>query len=234
MEHALSEKFESFRLFVIDPANEEKLLGYLRKYSAGGAYTGAYFHELTFAGPSDPDRFDISDTASLSLLSVSLNGTMTELLTGEVKDNATLAMHLSQEPDRDLASLSSEEVRNLESPDNGLNRAWMQIGKINGIGPTRTSKLLARKRPHLVPIWDSVISRVLGLPSTKHYWSEFHTALTKDGNALDERLGHLAAEGGVAHRYSRLRVLDILAWMHGTSTAGLGVDVPTEQDEEDE
>lgn len=234
MDAKLPEKFEEFRRFVIDPANEGKLLGYLDTYSAVGNYTGAHFHELTVAGPSHPDRFDIADIASLALLSVTLNGKMAKQLTKRGEETSALEAKLSREPDRDLAGLSAEEIAHLEHPDNGLYQAWKQIGTIHGIGQTRTSKLLARKRPRLVPIWDSVISSVLGLPDTKHYWTAFHTALTMDGGKLDERLGTLAQKAGVAERYSRIRVLDILAWMHGTTAARIEKDVLTELDVEPE
>ena len=43
----IPEKFQQFRALVLDPTNEEKLVGYLKEYSAGGSYTGAYFNELT-------------------------------------------------------------------------------------------------------------------------------------------------------------------------------------------
>lgn len=223
----LPEKFELFRRHVLDPVNQDQLLGYLKKYTTDPAYTGAHFHDLTYSGPSHPDHFDIADVASLSLLSVTLNGPMAR----ELMKNPDLSTELAREPDRDLADLTDIDVQRLES-DEGLNGAWRLIRHIHGVGPTRTSKLLARKRPRLVPIWDSVISRVLGLDGTRGYWTAFHRALTADSRALDERLSILADKAGVADRYSRLRVLDILAWMYGRDEKNYENEILTELDSE--
>lgn len=152
MNRLLPEKFEKFRQMILDQSDECMLLDYLADYCAGGRYTGAHFHELTFAGPSHPDRFNISDIASLSLLSVTLDATMAKELTEKDEDTRALKINLSQELDRDLSDLSVQNAEDLELRSNGLYRAWKQIGRIHGIGQTRTSKLLARKRPRLVPI----------------------------------------------------------------------------------
>lgn len=231
MTAALPDEFKTFRQHVLDSANEEQLLDYLTTYSEGGPYSGAYFHELTHSGPSHPDRFDISDVASLSLLSVTLNGQMAHELTKKDKDSDELARVLALEPDRDLGELTVKQVEKLNS-DKGLNSAWSMIRDIHGVGPTRTAKLLARKRPRLIPIWDSVIARVLGLPTTKSYWIHFHTALTADDSSLDKRLAELAQKAGVAERYSRIRVLDILAWMYGKDKKNYQSTVLTELDAE--
>lgn len=231
MTAALPDEFSAFRQHVLDPANEKLLLDYLKTYSEGGAYTGAYFHELTHAGPSHPDRFDITDVASLSLLSVTLNGQMAHELTKNDEESNQLARVLAREPDRDLGELTADQVKSLNS-DKGLNPAWKTIRHIHGVGPTRTAKLLARKRPRLIPIWDSVIARVLGLPTTESYWIRFHTALTADESSLDKRLAELAQKAGVAERYSRIRVLDILAWMYGRDKKNYQSTVLTELDAE--
>lgn len=73
---------------------------------------------------------------------------------------------------------------------------------------------------------------MLGLPKTKHFWTAFHTALTRDDGALDDRLEVLAKKAGVHERYSRIRVLDILAWMHGTTKQDLEEELLTERDAE--
>lgn len=221
------EKFELFRRLVLDPAYEGQLLDYLREYTTDPAYTGAHFHDLTYSGPSHPDHFDIADIASLSLLSVTLNGPMAR----ELMENSDISTELAREFDRDLGDLTDADVQKLES-DDGLNGAWRLIRRVHGVGRTRTSKLLARKRPRLVPIWDSVISRVLGLDRTTDYWTLFHRALTADDRALDKRLSALAHKAGVADRYSRLRVLDILAWMYGKDEKNYENEVFTELDAE--
>ena len=213
----IPEKFEAFQELILDPASEAMLLGYLKEYSAGGRYTGAYFGELTTRTGSDPNRVDIADLMSLSLLQVRLNLDAIEyFLNDSTLDE--LEKHLSAETDRDLADLTADEAVELER--GRLNDAWKLIRKAKRVGRTRTAKLLARKRPRLIPIWDRVVKDVLGLRSTKGYWKIFHAALTADECSLDKRLGELATAADVAERYSRLRILDILAWMHGKYHGG--------------
>lgn len=224
-------KFRAFREMVLDEANEALFVGYLEEYTAGGRYTGAYFNEVTATTGSHPDRIDVSDVVALSLLSVTVKPEAANYFLADSKDREELSRRLSAQPDRDLASLTAGEVAAVEAGN--LNDAWNLIAKAPGVGRTRTSKLLARKRPRLIPIWDSVISDVLGLSGTKDMWKIFHAALSEDmshlggSTTLDERLGELGDLAGVSDRYSRLRVLDILAWMHGKK-AGLPPTVYTE------
>lgn len=231
MVDSLPKEFNDFRSFVLDENCEDQLLNYIKEYTENSSYTGAFFHELTYGGPSHPDRFDISDVASLSLLSVTLNGRMAKQLTEDSEYTEKLAEELAREPDRDLGDLTFEEAKTLNTKA-GLDSAWDRIKKVAGVGSTRTSKLLARKRPRLIPIWDSVIKRVLGLPKTKNYWIHFHTALTAENRALDKRLEELTKKAGVADRYSRIRVLDILAWMYGRDEKHFEDRVLTELDSE--
>lgn len=231
MPDSLTPEFEEFRTLVLDAGKEEQLLRYLAEYTDPGLYTGAHFHELIYAGPSHPDRFDIADVTAPSLLSVTIHKTATQTLLRDQGFRAELEAYLAREPDRDLGQLTDAEMKKLES-DEGLNPAWAKIKSIDDVGRTRTAKLLARKRPRLIPIWDSVIRRVLGLKSTRTYWTTFHTALTADNRALDQRLGVLAEKAGVSERYSRLRVLDILAWKYGRDEKNFKPDILTEQDPE--
>lgn len=84
---------------------------------------------------------------------------------------------------------------------------------LDGVGPTRASKLLARKRPCLRPIYDDVVSRVTN--TVQSQWEPVRVALRADGRALQERLVHLHAEAGLSEQVPALRVLDVVAWMEG-------------------
>lgn len=78
------------------------------------------------------------------------------------------------------------------------------------MGPTRASKLLARKRPRLFPIRDGIVGQVLKL--RRDFWEPLRTVLLADERALDKRLRRLHAEAGLPPEVARLRVLDVLAW----------------------
>lgn len=72
---------------------------------------------------------------------------------------------------------------------------------------------MARKRPHFIPIEDSVVNRVIGLgrgDSWRLWWETFQA----EGVYLEERATKLRAEIG-RPKLSTLRVFDVMLWMWG-------------------
>ena len=74
------------------------------------------------------------------------------------------------------------------------------------MGPTTISKLLAAKRPRLVPVTDSVVVKTL--PSAGH-WAAFANAL-KD---RDIRTTVEQATSEAPAHLSLLRRIDVVVWM---------------------
>lgn len=72
-------------------------------------------------------------------------------------------------------------------------------------------KLLARKRPHLLPIYDRVALKVLSAPE-RTWWEPWWKALAQNPDIV-ERLEELRREVDVASHLSLLRVADIVIWM---------------------
>jgi hypothetical protein len=72
---------------------------------------------------------------------------------------------------------------------------------------------MARKRPGLIPIYDSVVARVTGLDSSEGTWRAWHSALSSD-EALKKRLARLRDSAGL-ERVPLLRILDVVLWMDG-------------------
>jgi hypothetical protein len=82
----------------------------------------------------------------------------------------------------------------------------------NHLGPVAAGKLLARKRPLLIPVYDSHVKRVLSRPwNDQTWWSDLRCQLTKDG-ALVSELEAVRARAGAGH-LSLLRTFDIMCWM---------------------
>jgi hypothetical protein len=89
------------------------------------------------------------------------------------------------------------------------------------LGPVAAGKLLARKRPDLIPISDSRTAKAfgrLGPGADMHWWEAVRAAALDprkeaDGKTLWNYLASLRDTPGGAH-LPTLRVLDILAWMH--------------------
>lgn len=108
-----------------------------------------------------------------------------------------------------------EEHLGMQSPAQEL---WEVITRRHGpkwdIGRTKGSKIMARKRPSLIPIVDSVIDDLIGYG---HYWHDWHKALT-DGSGLPERLEKIRQDSGcgqLGYEPSLLRIMDIVLWTEG-------------------
>lgn len=197
-----------------DDADALRLLR--RYYASGGNGTsavGAWWDAFDPSGrrADDADRFTSDDLVSLSLLSERVPGPAahTLLVTDADRFAGLLA---SVGPDRDLG----EQAVPIED-DGAGSRLYDAVRKLDDMGPTRASKLLARKRPRLFPIRDGVVEQVLGLG--RDFWEPLRTVLRADDSALDKRLGQLHARAGLRPEVTRLRVLDVLAWREGKDRA---------------
>lgn len=85
---------------------------------------------------------------------------------------------------------------------------WRALVKLPGVGPTKAGKLLARKRPSLVPIVDDVIVTFLP-PGDRGFWWALHKALL-DSTRRD-RIDALAE--ALTPTPTTIRVLDVAVWM---------------------
>jgi hypothetical protein len=81
------------------------------------------------------------------------------------------------------------------------------------VGRTKTSKLLARKRPALIPIWDSAIGGVI--QTGDYFWEPLRQELRANDAALHRRLLRLRDQAGLARSVTALRVFDVVCWMEG-------------------
>jgi hypothetical protein len=72
-------------------------------------------------------------------------------------------------------------------------------------------KLLARKRPRLIPVWDNVVRCAFGRPSSAWLWLD-NMLREKDG-ALLQLLAKTREDAGLTKRISLLRTLDVVVWM---------------------
>ncbi len=183
---------------------------YRREVDGRPAYTGALFDEWdpSATRAASANTFTSDDVVAVSMLSVDLPAAASyELL---VRQRARFESLLADVgPDRDLVEVTS--------PIDDDWPAWRlssALRELAGLGPTTTSKLLARKRPRLVPIFDSVINLHL-LGGSGVHWVPLRDALQSDGAALHQRLIGIRDAAKLGGHVSALRVLDVVAWMDG-------------------
>ncbi|MBP2216069.1 DUF6308 family protein [Arthrobacter sp. CAN_C5] len=185
-------------------------------YRFGLPRTGANFDQWAGGGdsPDVKNRFTADDLVAVSFLSVNVPAVAAISF---IRDDAALVEKLLSAIPADLrmAELDDDGYREhlgMESPAQKLWETVTRRGKEKwGIGPTTASKLLARKRPHLIPIVDSLIFNIV---PPKSYWGGWHRALT-DGTGLVERLEGIKADSGIVEQGfdpSVLRIMDIVLW----------------------
>ena len=79
-----------------------------------------------------------------------------------------------------------------------------------GIGWVIAGKLLARKRPKLIPVYDSIVRCQFGAP--QHVWMKLHGRLAENGGSLRTVLAEARATVGVDDKVSVLRAPDVILW----------------------
>ncbi|MFD5739536.1 DUF6308 family protein [Streptomyces massasporeus] len=90
--------------------------------------------------------------------------------------------------------------------------AWRILCDQRGIGWVAAGKLLARKRPRLLPVYDQVVRCILGRPGS--FWLDLHGALSANNHALHHELLALRQSADLPATVSALRVCDVVLWMH--------------------
>lgn len=180
-----------------------------------GRFTGAHFERFEGGGdrPSVADEFTAEDLVAVSMLSVQVVGTAAlEVL---LHRRNRLRELLRQVPtDLTLADVEPASI----TPEWPAWRVYTELRSIGQIGPTTASKLLARKRPHLVPVYDTVIAAELGVVDGR-LWQPLNEWLTADGRSNEAHVQRIRAAAGLGTDISLLRVFDVLVWMVGKGYA---------------
>ncbi|WP_157407519.1 DUF6308 family protein [Arthrobacter sp. ZBG10] len=135
---------------------------------------GLHFDRLpTVAG----NRITSEDIVAVSCLSVHVPAAAVKILSGQADEISTL---LSRIPDLNLEEIPIDQHEGLFGTGSAALELWLLLRNHVGIGPTTASKLMARKRPGLIPIYDSVVARVTGFDSSAGTWRAWHNALSSD------------------------------------------------------
>lgn len=196
---------------VLDPTHRGRALDLLREYFAPGAFTGAHFERLTGGGdrPEVKNVFTAEDLVAVSMLSANVPAwAAVEIL--EINGPALTAALEAVPVDVAFHELSADDI----GPRWAVRRLATELMEIPEIGIEQATKLMARKRPHLVPILDNVIIRTLSIRN-EIFWGPLHAWLTADDCANAHYLDGLREEAEIGSDISVLRVFDVLAWRAG-------------------
>jgi hypothetical protein len=163
-------------------------------YDEEGPFAGRLFDELP---NNDPARFTPEDLVAASLLDVRFD------------PRAVRGLLIEPSALNELLSALGHDRPLWETEDlTTANELWRALREVP-VGRTRTSKLLARKRPRMLPILDSVISQHLCLEGARDRWALLRDALRDP--ALRDAIDSMAPPKG--SQPSTLRLLDVAVWM---------------------
>lgn len=203
----------------------EHVRGYYRDDVAfGEPRTGVEFDAWAGGGdrPDSADRFTADDFVAVSFLSVNVPPAAAISLIRD--EDGTVERLLQQIPvDLSITDLTTQALYEEHlGPGSPADMLWDRVTRTGdlrwGIGQTIGSKILARKRPNLIPIVDDVIRQLIG---KGRYWHDWHAAMTDDTD-LPGRLERIkAASGIIARGYDPgvLRLLDVILWSEGKEDA---------------
>ncbi|MEU4779377.1 DUF6308 family protein [Micromonospora sp. NPDC023633] len=192
------------------------------------AFTGGQFERLGGGGdrPETCNLVTAEDLIAVELLSVRVPPrTALDLLQGALGE--AVSAQLGEIPT--TVALGHPGALSLIGEGQPADGAWRLLRNADGIGWVVAGKLLARKRPHLVPVYDEVVA--CAFRTSKDFWRWLHDRLGEQDAILADRLADLRRQAGLPYTISLLRVLDVVVWMrHRDEHTGYrcrGVRLPT-------
>jgi hypothetical protein len=177
-----------------------------------GRAVAAYFCEPGFAGMTfsdlgrnPPGEIIADDLLAVALLDITWRPQVVRILLGSHRPQ--LSQMLAAIPqDTDLWDAGDDTLRCIDV-------LWDALTAIEGIGTASATKLLARKRPWLCPISDSVVIKAVGVPGRT--WDVLRCLLQDPAaRAQIETLRPAAAAEA-----SLLRILDVALWVSHSESA---------------
>jgi hypothetical protein len=172
----------------------------------------SYFSEPNFAGMTfsdlgnnPPGEIVADDLLAVSLLDITWRPQVIRVLLGSHRQQ--ISQLLAAIPrETDLWDAGDDALRHIDV-------LWDALTAIDGIGTASATKLLARKRPRLCPISDSVVIKAVDVPGRT--WDVLRCLLEDPAcRAEVEALRPAAAAGATL-----LRILDVALWVSHSGTA---------------
>ncbi|WP_449346001.1 DUF6308 family protein [Streptomyces xanthochromogenes] len=194
----------------------ERVVDDLRSYFGIGlppgvaAFTGSWFEHLAGGGdrPEVADRFAAEDLVAVQTLSVTVPAPVAvDILEGRLGARLSGLLHAIP---RDIDMVDADAL--VVADGSPADQAWSLLCEQKGVNWVIAGKVLARKRPRLLPVYDRVVRCAVGRPPS--FWLALHAALREDDGALYRQLLELRQAAGLPETVGALRVCDVAVWMN--------------------
>ncbi|TLN05807.1 hypothetical protein FDZ74_13350 [bacterium] len=194
---------------MLTPESAERVKQY---FDAGSHFAGATFDTL---GANPADAFCPDDLLAVHLLGMDFDPLAVRMLLEQERFRSDIQAMLERVPTS--VRLWDDEADTLLPICESL---WALLKDLPGVGWVTAGKLLARKRPQLVPILDQVVWDYFQPPKGE-FWSLMQASLrSSDLPAQIELALRPAGAGDRSSSVSTLRLLDVAVWMDGMSRRG--------------
>lgn len=177
-------------------------------------FSGAWFERLGGGGDANgiADVFTATDIVAVEMLSVSVpsRAGISLLETDSEGFNELLLRIGVWDGTPDGVALHTHAGRGALASGGAAWQLWKRLRELHGVGPVTAGKLMARKRPHLVPIFDRVVKAAL-IPDAGGFW-EGMVGVFEDEEVVG-RLGEIRDRAEIGWTVSLPRILDVAIWM---------------------
>lgn len=168
----------------------------------GDRFTGRHFEH--YAAMGHPNRFEPCDLLAIETLSVSVPTEVAAQLL--IENNTFFSELLAEIP----ANIDIWDVsRSVLSDDHPAAELHRRLQTLDDVAAVKAGKLLAAKRPRLIPIYDDFVASELK-PAPGRFWVSMHDELSDPAT----RATIDAVCSTAPDHVSFLRRVDVAVWMH--------------------
>lgn len=208
----------------LDDAAPKLVEAYLEEDEEGRPlFTGSWFEQVGGGGDGEDvaDVFTEADLVAVTMLSVQVGARAAIRILGPESESLS---DLLREVPHEASPADKMGQAALRDPDSAAGELWERLKRLPTVGWVTANKLLARKRPALLPVYDSVVRRAVGAPQS--WWGTIADFFADQDRI--ERLEQVCRDADAEKRLSLLRTLDVAVWMRqrGARYLPAGRDAP--------
>ena len=160
----------------------EDAIDRLQSYFGSGRFTGGCFERFDGGGDREDvaDRFTSADIVAVSMLSVRIPGRASLQLLDQRNDEFN---ELLAEVPRNVDLWDAD--RSMIDESSPASALWQAVQDLPGSGWVTAGKLVARKRPRLLPVYDRVVRDALGRKPGEGWWVPLQDALKTNSDIVE-------------------------------------------------
>ncbi len=179
-------------------------------YKRDGLFSGRHF-EFLDCGDNRPElecTITAEDLVAVSMLSINIPGSAAwDILVTHREEISELLREIPLG-----VTLWEADESDVDDDHSKAAELWKLLEKIRDVGWVTANKLLARKRPQLLPVYDRIVKAKLQ-PRSDKLWIPLRNSLLRNDQAMVNRLQEIRHQAHLSDEPPLLRILDVVLWM---------------------